>query len=73
MKFSIFDIFRLLTIGSTANSGETDRITADLIIKNASLAPRQIDFPYQWRKLAEQDRRFLFPRDKKGGCGENPW
>lgn len=47
MKFSIFDIFRLLTIGSTANSGETDRITADLIIKNASLAPRQIDFPYQ--------------------------
>lgn len=47
MKFSIFDIFRQLTIGSTANPGETDCITADLIIKNASLAPRQIDFPNQ--------------------------
>lgn len=34
----------------------------------------QIDFPREWQKqLAEQDRRFLFPRDKKGYRGENPW
>lgn len=31
------------------------------------LAPRLIDFPSHWRKqLPEQDRRFLFSRDKKG-------